>query len=97
MAKKKAKPKKQKQPVFSKGKGTTTEKIQEETQQANSENNVDDGKGKKEFPVMPVQEIIPIKEIYRGIIVTNDGRYIKILEVLPMRQTLLAYQNLGLL
>ena len=93
MAKKKAKPKKQKKSVFSKGKGTSPEDIQEKNTQASSENNVDGGKEKKEFPVMPVQEIIPIKEIYRGIIVTNDGRYIKILEVLPINFTLKSYEE----
>ena len=44
MAKKKAKPKKQKKSVFSKGKGTSPEDIQEKNTQASSEINVDCGK-----------------------------------------------------
>lgn len=38
----------------------------------------------KRFPKGEVQSIIPIKQIYKGMIVTEDDRYIKILEVLPI-------------
>lgn len=39
---------------------------------------------KKSFPVDDVQSIIPVKEIYKGMIITADDRYVKILEVLPV-------------
>ena len=42
----------------------------------------------KEFPVEAVQSIIPIKQIYRGMIITEDDRYVKILEVLPINFSL---------
>lgn len=36
------------------------------------------------FPHDIVQSVIPIKQIYKGMIVTADNRYVKILEVLPI-------------
>ena len=42
----------------------------------------------KELPVHPVQSVIPIKEIYKGMIVTSDGRYVKIVEILPINFSL---------
>lgn len=48
---------------------------------------------KRPIPVKAVQNIIPIKEISNGLIVTNDGRYIKILEVLPVNFSLKSYDE----
>lgn len=42
----------------------------------------------KPIPVVPSQSVIPIKDIYRGMIITDDDRYIKIVEVLPTNFTL---------
>lgn len=42
----------------------------------------------KPLPSGPVQSIIPVKNIYRGMIVTKDNRYVKIIEVLPINFTL---------
>lgn len=35
-------------------------------------------------PVYSTQQLLPIKDIYKGIVITKDDRYIKILEVLPI-------------
>ena len=43
---------------------------------------------KDQIIVDPSQSIIPVKTIYRGMIVTNDDRYIRILEVLPINFSL---------
>ena len=42
----------------------------------------------KPLPVEPSQSIIPVKDIYRGMIITDDDRYIKIVEVMPTNFTL---------
>ena len=42
----------------------------------------------KPLPIVPSQSVIPIKDIYRGMIITDDDRYIKIVEVLPTNFTL---------
>lgn len=42
----------------------------------------------KQEKIDAVQSIIPIKEIYRGMIITTDNRYVKILEVLPINFSL---------
>lgn len=42
----------------------------------------------KRIPVEPIQNILPIKEIYQGMIITTDDRYIKIIEVLPINYSL---------
>lgn len=39
---------------------------------------------KKPLPIEDVQSIIPIKEISNGMIYTEDGRYVKIIEVFPV-------------
>lgn len=39
---------------------------------------------REKYPILSVHDIIPVKEIYKGMIVTEDERYIKILEVLPI-------------
>lgn len=69
----------------------TLEKVEESGGEP-SEEGASGGK-KKEFPVIPSQSIVPVKEIYRGIIVTNDDRYIKILEVLPINFSLKSYEE----
>ena len=51
------------------------------------EDKKEDDEGEREtivYPILPVQEILPVKEIYKGMIITTDDRYIKILEVLPI-------------
>lgn len=48
---------------------------------------------KRPIPVKEVQSIIPIKEISHGMIVTNDNRYIKILEVLPVNFSLKSFDE----
>lgn len=35
-------------------------------------------------PFQSTQYILPIKDIYNGIIITKDGRYIKVIEVKPI-------------
>ena len=43
---------------------------------------------KKKFPDVDIQSIIPVKQIYRGMIITSDDRYVKILEVFPINFSL---------
>lgn len=47
----------------------------------------------KTFPREEVQTIIPIKQIYKGMIVTEDNRYVKILEVLPINFGLRSHEE----
>lgn len=93
MAKKKPKTKKTKRSLFSKEKKIKEQPVKGNGGKSSNETASHDEPAKKEFPVTPVQDVIPIKEIYRGVIVTTDGRYIKILEVLPINFTLKSYEE----
>lgn len=42
-----------------------------------------------------VQPEIPIKQIYRGMIITTDDRYVKIMEILPINFNLRSYEEQG--
>lgn len=48
---------------------------------------------KKVFPVVPAQSVVPVKQIYNGVVITDDDRYIKILEVLPINFSLKSYEE----
>ena len=68
----------------------------EEKEKAQSPEEDSGKKGKKEAPVFPeddVQNLIPIKQIYKGMIITTDDRYIKIIEVLPINFSLRSYEE----
>lgn len=41
----------------------------------------------------PVQNEIPVKEIYKGMIITEDDRYVKIIEVLPINFNLRSFEE----
>lgn len=71
----------------------TYEREEAREPEAEGNNNGEDKKREKPLRVEPVQSIVPVKEIYRGVIVTNDDRYVKILEVLPINFSLKSYEE----
>lgn len=65
---------------------------------ANKENKVKEQKHAKEKrvfkkPVQSTQQNLPIREIYKGIVITKDKRYVKIMEVKPITFDLKSYSD----
>ena len=80
---KRSKPKKRSK--FFKGK---PKDVSPEAEGLDTEKKTMEQQEEKPIPIVPSQSIIPIKDIYRGMIITDDDRYIKIVEVLPTNFTL---------
>lgn len=62
--------------------------IEENQEDTDGVSEGEDSSAKKEYRVESVQSVVPVKNIYRGMIITSDDRYVKILEILPINFSL---------
>jgi hypothetical protein len=62
----------------------TAKRIKKYTSDDNNESYKEDKKVKVKYSVGSTQDMIPIKEIKDGVIITTDGRYVSIVEIAPV-------------